>query len=308
MPFDAPDAPTRLADLIGWIADRFAATGLYFGHGTDNPLDEAAWLATAVLGIASEQLDEHLDDTLDAATRARLLAIAEQRQRTRKPLAYLLNEAWFAGERFYVDERVLIPRSFIGEFLREQLQPWIEPNRVKRVLDVGTGSGCLAILAALSFPQVQVDASDISHEALAVAAINVERFHLTSRVRLQTADVYAGLGASRYDVILSNPPYVDPAEFGALPDEYHHEPRLALAADDAGLAIVRRLLAGAAERLEPKGVLIIETGNSAELLQARLPHVPFTWLTSRGGDESVLLLTVEQLSRYHATLNLTEAR
>ena len=300
MPFDARAAPTRLADLIGWIADQFTDAGLTFGHGTDNPLDEAAWLATAVLGLASEQLDEHLEDALDTATRTRLLAIAEQRLRTRKPLAYLLNEAWFVGERFYVDERVLIPRSFIGEFLREQLQPWIEPNRVRRVLDVGTGSGCLAIVAALSFPQAQVDASDVSPDALAVAAINVERFKLTSRVRLRTADVYAGLDASRYDVIVSNPPYVDPAEFTTLPDEYHHEPRLALAADDAGLAIVRRLLAGAAERLEADGVLIIETGNSAELLQARLPQVPFTWLTSSSGDESVLLLTAGQLQRYQS--------
>lgn len=307
MPFDARAAPTRLVDLIGWIADRFTDAGLYFGHGTDNPLDEAAWLATAVLGIASEQLDEHLDDTPDVAVRARLLAVAEQRLRTRKPLAYLLNEAWSAGERFYVDERVLIPRSFIGEFLREQLQPWIEPNRVKRVLDVGTGSGCLAILAALSFPQAQVDASDISPDALAVAAINVERFNLTSRVRLRTADVYAGLEATRYDVILSNPPYVDPTEFAALPDEYHHEPRLALAADDAGLAIVRRLLAGAADRLEPNGVLIVETGNSAEPLQEQLPQMPFTWLTSSSGDESVLLLTAEQLRRHHALLDRAPA-
>lgn len=301
MPLDARAAPTGVADFIRWLADRFDDAGLYFGHGTDNAVDEAAWLTASVLGLVVAQLDDRLEHAIAPADRARLLAVADERLHTRKPLAYLLNEAWFAGERFYVDERVLVPRSHLGELLRERLQPWIEPGAVRRVLDVGTGSGCIAVVAALAFPQATIDASDISADALAVAAINVARHGQDARIRLRPADVYDGLGDARYDVILSNPPYVDHADMAALPDEYRHEPALALAAGDDGLSIVRRLLAGAAAHLTPHGVLIVETGNSAEQLQALLPQVAFTWLATHAGDESVFLLTAEQ-ARQHQPL------
>ena len=295
---DASSAPTILADLIGWIAERFTDAGLYFGHGTDNAVDEAAWLACHVLELTPAELDDHLDDNIDIATRQRLLALAGARIGTRKPLAYLLNEAWFAGERFYVDERVIVPRSHLGEFVLDQLQPWIEPTRVRRVLDLCTGSGCIAIAAAHAFPEAGVDASDISADALAVAAINVTRHTLDARVHLYQADCYDGLPDARYDVILSNPPYIDPAELNTLPAEYHHEPPLALVSGDDGLALVRRLLAGAGRRLMPHGILLVETGNSAERLQDVFAQVPFTWLTTNTGDESVFLLTAEQLDQY----------
>lgn len=295
---DASSAPTILADLIGWIAERFTDSDLYFGHGTDNAVDEAAWLACHVLALTPAELDDRLEDNIEATKRERMLAIAGARIESRKPLAYLLNEAWFAGERFYVDERVIVPRSHLGEFVLDQLQPWIEPTRVRRVLDLCTGSGCIAIAAAHAFPEAGVDASDISADALAVAAINVTRHTLDARVHLYQADCYDGLPDARYDVILSNPPYVDPAELNTLPAEYRHEPPLALVSGDDGLALVRRLLAGAGRRLMPHGILLVETGNSAEHLQDVFAQVPFTWLTTNTGDESVFLLTAEQLDQY----------
>jgi len=298
--FDAGTAPQTLADLIGWIADRFDEAALYFGHGTDNALDEAAWLACHVLELTPEALDDHLEDTLAPATRARMLDVARRRIESRKPLAYLINEAWFAGRRYYVDERVIVPRSHLGEFVLERFQPWIDPSRVRRVLDVCTGSGCIAIAAAHTFPDAAVVGTDISPEALVVAARNVTQHALDARVTLYRADCYEGVPAARYDVILSNPPYVHPDEIATLPEEYRHEPPLALVSGDDGLALVRRLLAGAAARLAPHGILLVETGNSAEALQAAYPVVPFTWLTTSTGDESVFLLTAEQLTQYHA--------
>lgn len=298
--FDAATAPSALADLIGWIAERFDDAELYFGHGTDNALDEAAWLACHALNIAPAALDNHLEDALPPPVRERMLALARARIATRKPLAYLLNEAWFAGGRYYVDERVIVPRSHLGEFVLERFQPWIEANRVRRVLDACTGSGCIAIAVAHAFPAAQVDASDISEDALAVAAINVARHRLAARVQLHKADGYDGLADARYDVILSNPPYVHPNELESLPAEYRHEPTLALVSGDDGLALVRRLLAGAARRLAPRGILLVETGNSADALQAAYPSVPFTWLTTSTGDESVFLLTAEQLAQHQA--------
>ncbi len=298
--FDAAAAPVALADLIGWIAERFDDAGLYFGHGTDNALDEAAWLGCHALDIAPAALDYHLEDTLAPPVRERMLALARARIGTRKPLAYLLNEAWFAGRRFYVDERVIVPRSHLGEFVLEQFQPWIEANRVQRVLDLCTGSGCIAIAVAHAFPTARVDASDISEDAVAVAAINVAQHGLEARVHLYKADCYDGLADARYDVILSNPPYVHPNEIDSLPAEYRHEPTLALVSGNDGLALVRRLLAGAARRLAPHGILLVETGNSADALQTAYPDVPFTWLTTSTGDESVFLLTAEQLAQHQA--------
>jgi len=302
---DASSAPTILADLIGWIAERFTDAGLYFGHGTDNAVDEAAWLACHALNIAPAALDHHLEDALPPPVRERMLALARARIETRKPLAYLLNEAWFAGGRYYVDERVIVPRSHLGEFVLERFQPWIDVGRVQRVLDVCTGSGCIAIATARAFPEARVDASDISADALAVAAINVARHGLGDRVHLYRADCYDGLADARYDVILSNPPYVHPNELESLPAEYRHEPALALVSGDDGLALVRRLLAGAGQRLTPHGILLVETGNSAEHLQTVFPQVPFTWLTTSTGDESVFLLTAEQLGRYQTHFDRT---
>jgi ribosomal protein L3 glutamine methyltransferase len=295
-----PAEPRTLRDFVRWAERRFERARLYFGHGTDNARDEAAWLVSTALAIPFAELDRHAERVLNATERERLRALTEARITTRKPLAYLLHAAWFTGLEFYVDERVIVPRSLIGEFLQNKFHPWVEPARVTRVLDLCTGSGCIAIAAARAFPQAEVDAADLSADALAVARINVERYQLGARVRLVRSDLFAALAGRRYDLILTNPPYVDAADMAALPAEYRHEPKLALAAGEHGLDAIVRILAVAAEHLQPHGVLVAEVGNSHAALAARFPQVPFTWLTSRSGDASVFLLTAAELARHAA--------
>ena len=293
-----PSDPRTVRDFILWAERRFAKAKLYYGHGTDNARDEAVWLVIATLRIAYDDLDAQAERQLNAAEQQAVRELVEARINTRKPLAYLLHEAWFAGLQFYVDERVIVPRSLIGDFIHEQFQPWIDPTRVHRILDLCTGSGCIAIAAALAFPQAQVDGADISADALAVARINVERHGLGARVQLVQSDLYQGLAGRRYDLILTNPPYVDAADMAALPDEYRHEPTLALASGKQGLDAVIHILAHAATHLEPGGALVAEVGNSHVALAERFPAVPFVWLTSASGDESVFLLSTEELGRH----------
>ena len=293
--------PRTVADFIGWTERRFAGAGLYFGHGTDNPLDEAAWLVGSALKLTPHELEAHLEDEPTPPQQDTIRALVDSRIRTRQPLAYLLKEAWFAGLKFYVDERVIVPRSLTAEFIAERFQPWIDPARVRRILDLCTGSGCMAIACAYAFPEATVDAADISEAALAVARINVEHHGLSERVRLVRSDLFSALKAERYDLIVTNPPYVAQVEMAALPPEYRHEPALALASGAQGLDTVTRILADAPAQLNPGGILVAEVGNSAERLQEKFPAVPFTWLTTSAGDESVFLLTAELLQRYHAT-------
>lgn len=290
-------APT-VRDLVLWAEREFAAAALYFGHGTDNALDEAAWLVGSALGISPWDLDDHAESVPGEAGRARIETLVRTRVATRKPLAYLLHEAWFAGEKYYVDERVLVPRSLIGEFVVERFAPWVEPTGVKRALDLCTGSGCIAIAVAHAFPAAQVDATDISRDALAVAGINVADHGLDSRVRVLESDLFGGLGGERYDLIVTNPPYVAPEEMTELPVEYRREPELALVSGTDGLAAITRILAEAAVHLTPHGVLVAEVGNSCAALAAAFPEVPFLWLTTSTGDESVFLLKAEELARY----------
>jgi ribosomal protein L3 glutamine methyltransferase len=292
--------PTVVTEWIAWAAAQFEQAGLYYGHGTDNALDEAAWLVGAVLGLEPADLDAHVRNVPTPAQRARVRELTAARCQSRKPLAYLLHEAWFAGLKFYVDERVLVPRSLIGEFLLEHFEPWVEPARVRRVLDLCTGSGCIAIAAARVFPGAQVDATDISRDALAVAARNVERHQLQDRVRLIESDLFAALGPERYDLILTNPPYVAQFEMAELPAEYRAEPALGLVSGADGLHAIREILRQAPRHLTPHGVLVAEVGNSAPTLQERYPDVPFLWLTSASGDESVFLLTAAQLGAHAA--------
>ncbi len=288
-----------LRDFVYAACGRMEDAGLYFGHGTDNALDEAAWLAAAALQIPHEKLDEHADDPLDAAQLGKLEALLRERIESRKPLAYLLHEAWFAGLRFYVDERAIVPRSHLGEFILDRFEPWIEPGRVRRALDLCTGSGCIAVALARAFPQADIDAADIDAGALAVARINVASHLLESRIRLVQSDLFAGLAGERYDLIVTNPPYVDAVDMAELPAEYRHEPALALASGEHGLNAIIRILAQAPEHLQPHGLLAAEVGNSCAALQAAFPSVPFTWLTTLSGDESVFLLNAEELTRYH---------
>ena len=291
-----PPNPVTLADFVRWAEHELAGAGLYYGHGTDNPLDEAAWIVGASLGVAPDRLDAERDRRLTPAEAETLRALVAARIETRKPAAYLLNEAWFAGLEFYVDERVIVPRSIIGEFIAEQFQPWIDAGKVHSALDLCTGSGCIAIALAHYFPEAQVDAADISREALEVARVNVEQHAMQARVTLIESDLFAALAGRRYDLIVTNPPYVDAADLAALPDEYRHEPQLALAAGDDGLAAITRILRDAPDHLHPDGVLIAEVGNSHLALAERYPDVPFTWLTSESGDESVFLVTAAELA------------
>ncbi|MHB8536236.1 MAG: 50S ribosomal protein L3 N(5)-glutamine methyltransferase [Sulfuricaulis sp.] len=292
--------PRTVADFIGWTERRFGEAGLYFGHGTDNALDEAAWLVGSALQLAPHELDEHLADEPTAAQRDAIRALAQHRIATRRPLAYLLKEAWFAGLKFYVDERVIVPRSLTAEFIQEQFQPWIEIAQVHRILDLCTGSGCMAVALAYAFPGTRVDATDISSDALAVARINVENHGMGERLRLIRSDLFSVLKNERYDLIVTNPPYVARAEMQTLPLEYRHEPALALESGATGLDAIVRILARAPEQLNPGGMLVAEVGNSGVVLQEKFPAVPFTWLTTSSGDESVFLLTREQLQQHQA--------
>ena len=288
----------NVRECIRWVEAQFTHAELHFGHGTDNALDEAAWLVGACLGIDPVDLDSSLDRVVREAERQKIFELVEQRIMTRKPLAYLLHEAWFAGRRFFVNEDVLIPRSHVAEFILEQFQPWIPVERVRRALDLGTGSGCIAIALAQAFPDARVDATDISSGALAIARRNIETYRLANRIHVWGSDFFTALRNIRYDVIVTNPPYVAAEEMKVLPHEYRYEPEIALEAGTDGLNALTAILSGAAKHLENGGILLAETGNSRPALEERFPAVPFTWLTTSTGDESVFLLTAEQLNQY----------
>lgn len=287
--------PRTVEDFIRHGARAFGNARLWFGHGTDNAIDEAAELVFFGAGLRHEDAPNVYSRELTAGQREEVLRLFERRVRERVPVAYLTHRMWFAGHEFYVDERVLVPRSPIAELIEARFEPWIDADRIRRVLDIGTGSGCIAIAAALALPDASVDAADISADALAVTKINVERHDLKSRVRPVRSDVFDGLKDERYDVIVTNPPYVGSEELAALPDEYHREPRLGLYGGDDGLDIVRRILGQAYEHLRPDGILIAEVGNSETALIEGFPRVPFTWLEFERGGGGVFLLTANDL-------------
>jgi ribosomal protein L3 glutamine methyltransferase len=292
-----PSTPQTVAQCIAQGAERFEAAGLFFGHGTDNAFDEAAELVFFAAGLRHEDAPDVYDRRLREDERARAEALFDRRIRERVPAAYLTRRMWFAGHEFYVDERVLVPRSPIAELIEARFEPWIDADEVHSLLDIGTGSGCIAIACALAFPEASVDAADISPDALEVARINIDRYGVGDRVRAIRADVYEGLDSRTYDVIVTNPPYVPRAELESLPEEYHREPRLGLSGGEDGLDIVRRILEGAAARLNPGGILIGEVGNTEDALQAAFPHVPFVWLEFERGGGGVFVLTRDELER-----------
>jgi ribosomal protein L3 glutamine methyltransferase len=287
-----------LRDFVRWGASRFIEAGLFFGHGTDNALDEALALVLHALHLDHSLPAPYLDARLTGSEREAVAALLEQRRVTRKPAAYLTGQARFAGLDFKVTEDVLVPRSPIAELIEDQFAPWLDPDQVGSVLDMCTGSGCIGIACAYAFPEARVDLTDISPAALAVARENIASHGLEDRVEAIQADVWDGLPAGQYDLIVSNPPYVDAEDMASLPMEYRHEPALGLAAGDLGLDVVSRILAGAADRLNPGGILVVEVGRSAGYLMDRYPGVPFLWLEFERGGGGVFLLTADQLDEH----------
>ncbi|MEF8727504.1 MAG: 50S ribosomal protein L3 N(5)-glutamine methyltransferase [Accumulibacter sp.] len=285
-----------LRDLLRFAVSRFSEAKLYFGHGSDNAWDEAAYLLLHHLHLPLDRLEPFLDARLTREERGSALRLIDRRVNERLPAAYLSNEAWLGAHRFYVDERVIVPRSFIAELLHERLSPWIdEPDAIGSVLDLCTGSGCLAILAAHAFPTTRVDAVDLSADALAVARRNVADYDLGERIRLLQGDLFSGLGGRRYDLIIANPPYVGAAAMASLPAEYRHEPELALASGEDGLDLTRAILGGAQRHLQAAGLLVVEIGHNRDALEAAFPKTPFTWLDTSAGDQYVFLLHREEL-------------
>ena len=282
-------------ELIDEVATQFRGADLYFGHGTDNPDDEAAWLVFSALGLSFDDGPEVYGRVADADELARIRTMVRRRIDERRPLAYLLNEAWFAGLEFYVDERVLIPRSPFAELIVDRFEPWLDAERVERIVDLGTGSGCIAIACALAFPGARVDAVDISGDALAVAAVNVEKHAVGDRVSLIQSDFFADVPPARYQLIVANPPYVDRDDMAGRSEEYRHEPELGLASGDDGLDATRVILKQASRFLDDDGILVCEVGNSRPALEDAFPRTPFTWLEFEHGGEGVFLLTKTDL-------------
>lgn len=283
-------------DWLRFAVSAFTESKLSFGHGSASAYDEAAYLVLHTLHLPLDTLEPFLDARLTSDEKKALNALLKLRVEKKIPAAYLTHEAWLGALRFYVDERVIVPRSFIAELLHEQLFPWVEaPENVLNVLDMCTGSGCLAILAAHVFPSAEVDAVDLSSDALAVAKRNVDDYALQERVHLIESNLFAKLGGKKYDLIISNPPYVDAESVAALPAEYLHEPELALGSGKDGLDATREILKQAAAHLNPGGILVVEIGHNRDVLEAAYPQLPFNWLTVAAGDEFVFLLHREEL-------------
>jgi ribosomal protein L3 glutamine methyltransferase len=289
-----------IRDFIRWGASRFNRAELYYGHGTDNALDEAVVLVLHALSLPADIPATYLDARVTASEKEAILSLLSQRVDQRVPAAYLTNEARFAGLDFYINEHVLVPRSPIAELIAQEFAPWVSADSIDRVLDLCTGSGCIAIGCALAFPDASVDAVDLSPTALEVAQINISRHDLGDRVEAIQSDLFNSLRGRRYDLIVSNPPYVSQEEYLALPLEYHREPIIGLEAGPDGLDLVSRILTDGIDYLEPGGVLIVEVGSSADALMRRYPEVPFLWLDFKHGGDGVFLLTAEQLAEYQS--------
>ncbi|HBI70930.1 50S ribosomal protein L3 N(5)-glutamine methyltransferase [Massilia sp. IC2-278] len=289
-PFSTP------RDLLRYAVTRFNAAKLFFGHGSAEAFDEAAYLILHTLKLPLDRLDPFLDAKLLPEEVLQVLQVIERRTSERVPAAYITNEAWLGTYAFYVDERVLVPRSFIAELIPNFFSPWVtNPFEVENVLELCTGSGCLAIMMADVYQNAVVDAVDISTDALAVAERNIRDYKLEGRVNPIESDLYENVPFKKYDLIVTNPPYVNASSMAKLPPEYLREPQIALHGGEDGMDLVRKIVAGAAERLTPEGILVVEIGNEAEYAEAAFGHLGLTWLTTSAGDDAVFLLTAEQL-------------
>lgn len=286
-------AINTLGDYVHWAAEYFEDNQLYFGHGTDNAWDEAVMLALHVLQLPADLDDSALDLPLSKQQAHELQQLALRRVAERIPVPYLTNEAWFGGARYYVNQQVLIPRSPLAELIDQELRPWVGKHKPRKILDLCTGSGCIAIHCAKVFPDCTIDAADISTAALEVAQKNVQLHN--ANVNLYESDLFSGLPATKYDVIISNPPYVSNSEMQTLPQEYQYEPKMALQSGADGLDLTEQILCQAGAYLQPHGLLIVEVGNSWTTLAAKHPELPFTWLEFAQGGEGVFLLHAEDL-------------
>ncbi len=282
-------------ELVNWGCQYFEDSGLHYGHGSDNPLDEALAIVRHAAAISWEADEAAYDKDLDLLKRQKTLQLFTERVETRRPTAYLTNEAWFAGLPFFVNEDVLIPRSPFAELIERRFEPWLGGKAPARVLDLCTGSACIAIACAYAFPDARVDATDLSEAALSIAQRNVTTHGLEERVQLFSADVFSGLPVATYELIVSNPPYVSHDEMLTLPPEFDHEPRMALEAENDGLAIVERMLNGAAEYLSEHGLLIVEVGNSQHAVIDRWPDLPIIWLDFERGGDGVFIIDASTL-------------
>lgn len=291
-----PNNFATVRDLLRYAITCFNTEKLFFGHGTNNAFDEAAYLILHTLKLPLDQLEPFLDARLLQGEIDNVLRVINRRTEDRVPAAYITNEAWLGGYRFFVDERVIVPRSFLAELIPEHFAPWVQdPASIHHALDLCTGSGCLPILLADAFPDALIDAVDISSPALQVARRNVDDYELGARINLVESDLYAKLPQRQYDLIISNPPYVNAESMRKLPQEYLQEPQLALAGGEDGMDLVRQIVKGAAQRLTPQGVLLVEIGNERQHAEAAFPELELTWISTSAGDDMVFLVTAEQL-------------
>ena len=287
--------PITIEEWVDWAEKEFSAAELFFGHGTDNAIDEAVYLISHALQTDFGLTGFDPKEILSAENNKQIEELLKKRIRTKKPAAYLVNEAWFCGLPFYVDERVLVPRSPIAELIHDEFQPWIARDKVKSILEIGTGSGCIALSCAYYLDNTKVTAVDIDDGALEVANKNLQDMHLQDRVRIVKSDVFESLPDEKYDIIVSNPPYVGQQEYNGLPLEYKQEPVVGLTSGTDGLDCVSKILSQAAQYLNPHGVLIVEVGNSQQVLQGAFPKLPFLWLEFERGGEGVFLLERKHL-------------
>ena len=287
---------STVRDLLRYAVSRFNKEKLFFGHGSDNAYDEAAYLILHTLSLPLDRLEPFLDAKLQPSEIKDVMDIIERRVTERVPAAYLTHEAWLQGYAFYVDRGVIVPRSFIAELIVDQFAPWVsDPDGIEDILELCTGSGCLAIMMADQFPNAHVDAVELSPAALSIAQTNISNYSMDDRIQLYHADLYDGIPEKQYQLIVTNPPYVNQDSMGRLPLEYKAEPSMALAGGFDGMDIVRRIVKTAGKRLTDDGLLIVEIGNEAEHAVAAFPELELTWLTTSGGDDRVFLLTAQQL-------------
>lgn len=291
---------TTIRDYIRWGYSLFNGANLFYGHGTDNSWDEAVHLVLSALHLPPDVSPDLMSAILTTVERRHLSELILRRINERVPTAYLTHEAWFAGIPFFVDQRVIIPRSPIGELIERGFSPWLDNGEPKKILDLCTGSGCIAIACALAFPESEVDAVDISKDALEVAAINVKKHHVSDQVNLIKSNLFEKIN-DKYDLIISNPPYVAEQEYKNLPKEYSHEPQIALKAAQLGLEVVNQILQHAAQHLTVEGLLVVEVGNTQEVLVDKYPNIPFTWIDFEQGGEGIFLLSAKDLIKHQSS-------